>query len=228
MLKTRVTEMLGIEHPIVQGGMHYVGYAGMAAAVSNAGGLGTITALTQRTPDVYLQSDDLLAYPGVFDLLDFAHQEGKRIHIATPGVRLADREITGTTARERVTEAARHVWDSALENRAITSLAHQTGTTALLEHHLELALVREIEAAGLTGDAAALALRSILSTVGGFLVGALRDESSAPEHLRPAALWATAGGSIDDTTIESLSQPTDHETVFGITLDAVVAIHIPA
>lgn len=148
--------------------------------------------------------------------------------IRTSATRLADREITGTTARERVTEAARHVWDSALENRAITSLAHQTGTTALLEHHLELALVREIEAAGLTGDAAALALRSILSTVGGFLVGALRDESSAPEHLRPAALWATAGGSIDDTTIESLSQPTDHETVFGITLDAVVAIHIPA
>lgn len=148
--------------------------------------------------------------------------------IRTSATRLADREITGTTARERVTDAARHVWDSALENRAITSLAHQTGTTALLEHHLELALVREIEAAGLTGDAAALALRSILSTVGGFLVGALRDESSAPEHLRPAALWATAGGSIDDATIDSLSQPTDHETVFGITLDAVVAIHIPA
>lgn len=148
--------------------------------------------------------------------------------IRTSATRLADQKIAGTTARERVTEAARHVWDSALENRAITSLAHQTGTTALLEHHLELALVREIEAAGLAGDAAALALRSILSTVGGFLVGALRDESSAPEHLRPAALWATAGGSIDDATIESLSRPTDHETVFGITLDAVVAIHIPA
>jgi len=48
-LKTRVTEMLGIEHPIIQGGMHYVGYAELAAAVSNAGGLGIITALTQPT-----------------------------------------------------------------------------------------------------------------------------------------------------------------------------------
>jgi NAD(P)H-dependent flavin oxidoreductase YrpB (nitropropane dioxygenase family) len=77
VLKTRVTEILGIEHPIIQvfpallclyvhlttflnhfltlwclvvlgqGGMHYVGYAGLAAAVSNAGGLGIITALTQ-------------------------------------------------------------------------------------------------------------------------------------------------------------------------------------
>ena len=49
-MKTRITEMFGIQHPIIQGGMHYVGFAEMAAAVSNAGGLGTITALTQKTP----------------------------------------------------------------------------------------------------------------------------------------------------------------------------------
>ncbi len=48
--KTRITEMFGIEHPIIQGGMHFVGFAEMAAAVSNAGGLGIITGLTQRTP----------------------------------------------------------------------------------------------------------------------------------------------------------------------------------
>jgi NAD(P)H-dependent flavin oxidoreductase YrpB (nitropropane dioxygenase family) len=50
-MKTRITELLGIEHPIVQGGMHYVGFAEMAAAVSNAGGLGIITGLTQGTPE---------------------------------------------------------------------------------------------------------------------------------------------------------------------------------
>ncbi len=48
-MKTRITELLGIEHPIIQGGMHYVGFAELAAAVSNAGGLGTITGLTQPT-----------------------------------------------------------------------------------------------------------------------------------------------------------------------------------
>lgn len=48
--KTRITDMLGIEHPIVQGGMQAVGTAEMASAVSNAGGLGIITALTQPTP----------------------------------------------------------------------------------------------------------------------------------------------------------------------------------
>ncbi len=48
-MKTRITEMFGIEHPIIQGGMHFVGFAEMAAAVSNAGGLGIITGLTQKS-----------------------------------------------------------------------------------------------------------------------------------------------------------------------------------
>lgn len=50
-MKTRVTEMLGIKHPVVQGGMQWVGLAELASAVSNAGGLGIITALTQPTPE---------------------------------------------------------------------------------------------------------------------------------------------------------------------------------
>ena len=50
-MKTAITELFGIQHPIIQGGMHYVGFAEMAAAVSNAGGLGIITGLTQGTPE---------------------------------------------------------------------------------------------------------------------------------------------------------------------------------
>jgi NAD(P)H-dependent flavin oxidoreductase YrpB (nitropropane dioxygenase family) len=50
-IKTRFTELLGIEHPVVQGGMQWVGRAELASAVSNAGGLGILTALTQPTPD---------------------------------------------------------------------------------------------------------------------------------------------------------------------------------
>jgi NAD(P)H-dependent flavin oxidoreductase YrpB (nitropropane dioxygenase family) len=50
-LRTRFTELIGVEHPIVQGGMMWVGRAELAAAVSNAGGLGVLTALTQPTPD---------------------------------------------------------------------------------------------------------------------------------------------------------------------------------
>ena len=51
-MKTRITELFGIRHPIIQGGMHFVGFAELAAAVSNAGGLGIITGLTQRTPEL--------------------------------------------------------------------------------------------------------------------------------------------------------------------------------
>ncbi len=51
-MKTRITELFGIQHPIIQGGMHFVGLAELAAAVSNAGGLGIITGLTQRTPEL--------------------------------------------------------------------------------------------------------------------------------------------------------------------------------
>lgn len=49
-IRTRITELVGIEHPIIQGGMQWVGRAELASAVSNAGGLGILTALTQPTP----------------------------------------------------------------------------------------------------------------------------------------------------------------------------------
>jgi len=54
-MKTRITELFGIQHPIIQGGMHFVGLAELASAVSNAGGLGIITGLTQRTPEALAQ-----------------------------------------------------------------------------------------------------------------------------------------------------------------------------
>ena len=51
MVRTRFTEEFGVEHPIVQGGMQWVGRAELVAAVANAGALGFITALTQPTPE---------------------------------------------------------------------------------------------------------------------------------------------------------------------------------
>ncbi|WP_095156634.1 nitronate monooxygenase family protein [Pseudomonas sp. Irchel 3E13] len=56
--RNRVTKLLGIRHPIVQGGMMWVGRAELASAVSNAGGLGTLTALTQPTPDALRREID--------------------------------------------------------------------------------------------------------------------------------------------------------------------------
>ena len=53
-MKTRITELFGIRYPIIQGGMQWVGLAELASAVSNAGGLGVLTALTQPTPEALL------------------------------------------------------------------------------------------------------------------------------------------------------------------------------
>jgi nitronate monooxygenase len=50
-MRTRITEMLGIRFPIVQGGMQWVGTAELVSAVANGGGLGVLTALTQPTPE---------------------------------------------------------------------------------------------------------------------------------------------------------------------------------
>jgi NADH:quinone reductase (non-electrogenic) len=58
MFNNRVTRMLGIRYPIVQGGMQWIGRAELASAVSNAGGLGILTALTQPTPDVLKREID--------------------------------------------------------------------------------------------------------------------------------------------------------------------------
>jgi len=103
-MKTRITELLGIEHPIIQGGMHHVGYAELAAAVSNAGGLGIITGLTQGTPEklsaeiarcktmtdkpfgvniTFLPSMTPPDYPGLFRLLSMVALRLLRLQVIT-------------------------------------------------------------------------------------------------------------------------------------------------
>ena len=74
-MKTNITELFDIEHPIIQGGMHYVGFAELAAAVSNAGGLGIITGLTQGTPDK-LEAEIREEWPA---LLKNWHDKPKRL-----------------------------------------------------------------------------------------------------------------------------------------------------
>ncbi|MGI9287217.1 MAG: nitronate monooxygenase [Pseudomonadales bacterium] len=59
-MKTRITDLFDIEHPIIQGDMHFVGLAELAAAVSNAGGLGIITGLTQGTPEKLANDEDMI------------------------------------------------------------------------------------------------------------------------------------------------------------------------
>ncbi len=142
--------------------------------------------------------------------------------------RLAEIKVTGKTARERVYRAARHIWTSSIEHRAITSLAHQAGMSSLLTHHLEAALVMELETAGLVGREAAEASRAILTTIVGALVIALRDVSASPPDYRPDALWATTDAKITPATRKALRTASDLDALSAVTLRAVVDHFVPA
>jgi AcrR family transcriptional regulator len=142
--------------------------------------------------------------------------------------RLAERPVEGTTGPERVLSAAFHIYAGAIEDRAITSLAHQTGTTSLLLHHLEATLVVELEAAGLTGEACAEAVRAILVVVTGALVLALRDPSRFPEAYRPDVVWAGSDAPIAAGTRDALCADPDRDALTAATLRAVVDRHVPA
>ncbi|WP_426572209.1 TetR/AcrR family transcriptional regulator [Aquihabitans sp. McL0605] len=142
--------------------------------------------------------------------------------------RLAEHTISGATPRERVFSAARHIWTSSIEHRAITSLAHQAGMSSLLAHHLEAAVVTELEASGLVGQEAADATRAILITVGGSLLLVLRDLSTHPPESRPDSLWADSDASITDETRAALRAEPDLDAVSAVALRAVIDHYVPA
>jgi nitronate monooxygenase len=100
-VKTAITELFGIEHPIIQGGMHYVGFAELAAAVSNAGGLGIITGLTQKTPELLAKEiarcRDTTDKPFGVNLT-FRHQGHSQMHL---GPALAQGRADRLRRRER-------------------------------------------------------------------------------------------------------------------------------
>ncbi|MEM7286636.1 MAG: TetR family transcriptional regulator [Actinomycetota bacterium] len=140
---------------------------------------------------------------------------------------LAARPVTGDDAAERVVAAAMAVWDSALAHPEVMKLAHASGATSALEMHLEIALARELTAAGIEGDQARDALRALLICVGGFLVLALRPPDAVPDELASTTLWAAVDDSqVAASTRDSLATPIDRETLLRRTLQAVLADYL--
>ncbi|MGB6059293.1 MAG: TetR family transcriptional regulator [Microthrixaceae bacterium] len=130
--------------------------------------------------------------------------------------------VNGDSPRERIASASLNIWRNALAHRNVTALASQVGATTLLELPLEIALVVELEAAGVTGKAARNGLRSILGCIAGFLVVAWRREDMA-EELRPSALWAAVeDGHISAETKAALGEPVDLDEVVNSTIDSVI------
>ena len=120
--------------------------------------------------------------------------------------------------------------DSALEHRDITSLAHQTGTTSLLQIHSKSRSSANSRPPVSHGEQARDALRGILLCVGGFLVMGLRNrrDDALPSDRSSQALWAEVDDpEIDPRTIEALSAPLDLPTLFETTLRGVVDSFVP-
>jgi AcrR family transcriptional regulator len=137
--------------------------------------------------------------------------------------RQASMRVRGSAHHDRVVSSARNIWRSALANRNVTALATQAGAVTLLELPLEVALLAELESAGVRGPVARDALRAILACIAGFLVTAWRREHRLPDELRAGSLWA----SVDDPrvgreTLDALAHPSDLDDLFDRTLDAVV------
>ena len=143
---------------------------------------------------------------------------------------VADRQAqlitTGETPFERVLCVAKHLWQQALENRNVTSLAHQTGLTAVLQFPLHVALTSELTTAGLRGDEARDAARAILMCLAGFLVVAFRaatPEPSSASGRSTAHLWANVDdATLDAATRRSMQTPPDLGPLFERTVAAVI------
>lgn len=147
------------------------------------------------------------------------------------GERVARTPVAGETARDRVFDVARLIWQTSLDHREVTQLAAAHGASTLHARQLELAMARELQEAGVVGSAARDAMRAVTACVGGFLVAALRDDQT-PESLRRTAVLgesgAEDGSDLDWRTIEALSEAADLPVVFETTLRAVVDSVVPA
>ncbi len=142
--------------------------------------------------------------------------------------RLGDAPITGRDPRLRVHSAAVNIWRSASRHRNVTALASSIGATTLLELPLEVALLAELEQAGVRGAAARDALATVLACVAGFLVTAWRPPERRPDGLRPSQIWATVDDPrIPRSTIRAVSRAVDLDRLAERALRAIVVEHVP-
>lgn len=139
----------------------------------------------------------------------------------------ADAEVVGSTPRERMMSLAHTVWDMALTNRNVTSLAHQSGATRALEVHLERAMALELEAAGLRGDEVRDTIRAVLMCIAGFLVVAFRVDGGS-NALQGHDAADLADDSLSAATLDAMAERPDLPALFDRTVQAVVDSFVPA
>lgn len=170
----------------------------------------------------------LAAELGVAPTAIYWHVGNRDDLIAAVVQRQAERQasavVVGDTPAERIVSAASNIWDNALAHRNVTALASAAGLTTLLALPLELAVVAELEAAGLRGETARDALRSILACIAGFLIVAWRTDDAVSAEHRAGALWAAVDDPrLSPQTVASLAERGDVDEMFRTTLATIVA-----
>ena len=137
--------------------------------------------------------------------------------------RLVASAVRGRTPASRVMCIARQFRDSASEHPNLTVVANDRGLNATVFLPLQIALARELTAAGLRGRRASRAMRSIIYVVGGFIVLADKVPPTAPTRHRNEEVWADVHvAGIDPGLLAEMQQPADFDDVFEHTLRALV------
>jgi AcrR family transcriptional regulator len=137
--------------------------------------------------------------------------------------RLVASAVRGRTPVSRVLCIARQFRDSASEHPNLTIVANDRGLNATVSLPLQIALARELTAAGLRGRRAARAMRSIIYVVGGFIVLADKVPPTAPTRHRNEELWADVHvDGIDPGLLAEMQQPADFDDVFEHTIRVLV------
>jgi TetR/AcrR family transcriptional regulator, tetracycline repressor protein len=142
--------------------------------------------------------------------------------------RLVAAEVRGRTPASRVLSIARQFRDFTREHPHLTVVANDRGLNATAFLPLQIALARELTAAGLRGRRASRAMRSIVYVVAGFIVLADKVPPAAPTRHRSEELWADVhAAGIDPGLVAELRQPADFDEVFEDTIRALVEAILP-
>ena len=139
--------------------------------------------------------------------------------------RLVAAEVRGRTPAARVLNVAHQIRSLSRDHPNLSAVAHERGLTPALALPLQIALARELTAAGLRGRRAAEAMRSILYTVGGFIVLEPRLPPAIPAQRRSEELWADVdpeSSGVDPALAGELRKAADVDEVFERTLAVLV------
>lgn len=131
--------------------------------------------------------------------------------------------VRGTTPQARLASVAHAVADQVRDRAVVHQLARQLGRTAEVSMPAQVALAREVGAAGLTGSRAASAVRAVVSLVGGFIL--LEDVYAQAEGGRSAVdLWAHVDDpAVAPTVRRALSRAVDRDRLFDFAVDRLLA-----